>query len=280
MTDLSTQSLIDGSREFLRDFPIFFETDVGMVDVTTVRLPHPLILSSSIQAVTFDAPTTPVAIPAEAIQVDERNGLLKFLDTSYLGKRVMINGYHFSWFLDGDLAFHAGRTLVDVSYGQSNTDMSSFTPIEIDTVIMGTVVSALWSLATELALDIDVSTPEGMYIPARQRYTQVIQMWQQWAQAFHDRMEALNLGVGKLEIFWLRRVAYLTNRLVPLYKEREIDDRRPPQRLYPPIPMGEAALDETPERVTMEEIGRGGQDLGWQTIGTSGAPNQWAGGQG
>ena len=79
---------------------------------------------------------------------------------------------------------------------------------------------------------------------------------------------------------WLRRVAYLTNRLVPLYKEREIDDRRPPQRLYPPIPMGEAALDETPERVTMEEIGRGGQDLGWQTIGTSGAPNQWAGGQG
>jgi hypothetical protein len=264
------QSLVVASRELLRDFPLFFETDFGLVDITTIRLPHPLVQGDTLQVVAFDDPATSAAVPAEKLQVDERNGLLKFLDNTYLGKRVMANGYHFSWFLDGDLAFHSGRTLLDVGYGQEISSMEDFAPIEMDTIIMGTVVSALWSLATELALDIDVSTPEGMYIPARQRYQQVVQMWQSWAAQFQERMQNLNLGTGRLEQFYLRRIAKLTNRFVPLYVPREIDDPRWPRRVRPPIPTGQAVIDQGDEIVTAEEVYRYGQDIGWRTLGTSG----------
>jgi hypothetical protein len=272
----SIDQLVSGCREFLRDFPVFFETDFGVIDITTVRLPHPLVDATTMHVVSFSNTQTPTDVPPEKIQVDERNGLLKFVDASYSGKRVVANGYHFSWFLNGDLAFHSNRSLIDVSYGQDISSMDDFSPVEVDTIIMGTVVSALWSLATELALDIDVSTPEGMYIPARQRYAQVLQMWQQWYQQFHERMQNLNLGTGRLEQFYLRRVAKLTNRLVPLYKPREIDNPFPPQRIRPPIPSGQAVIDEGEDVVTQSEIGWGGQDIGWQTIGTSGAPTTGA----
>jgi len=262
------QSLVVGTREFLRDFPIFFETDIGLTDVTTVRLPHPLISAAALQVVTFDGEQM-VTVPDTAIQLDQRNGLLKFMDASYLGKRVMVNGYHYTWFLDADLAFHAQHTLVDVAYGQEITSLEDFSPIEVDTMLMGTVTSALWSLATELALDIDVSTPEGMYIPARQRYQQVIQMWQQWGAQFEERMQQLNLGTGRLEQFFLRRVAKLTNRLVPVYKPREFGDPRPPKRLFPPIPSGTSGTEVGRD---IEEIGLLGQEIDWETIGTSGSP--------
>jgi hypothetical protein len=269
----AVQGLVDGTREFLRDFPTFFETDLGVVDVSTVRLPHPLVSAEALQVVAQDG-VEMFPVPSAAMMLDQRNGLLKFMDEAYLGKRVVANGYHYSWFLDADLAFHARRTLLDVSYGQDVSSMDDFSLIELDTIVMGTVVSALWSLATELSLDIDVSTPEGMYIPARQRYSQIIQMWQQWGTLFKERMEHLNLGTGKLEIFWLRRVALMTGRLVPVYREREFDSRRPPKRLYPPIPYGEAATEVTPDRArlpTAEEIGRLSADIGWVPIGTTGA---------
>ena len=272
--DLDT--LVSGSRNFLRDFPLFFEVDVGPLNVSTVRLPHPLVPMATLQVVASDVPDTGsspvmVQVPVEDLQLDERNGLLKFLKPDYFGKRILVAGYHTNWFLDADLAFHASRTLLDVGYGEDFDSLDDFAPIEIDAITMGTVVSALWSLATELALDIDVSTPEGMYIPARQRFQQVVQMWQSWGTQFQERMSNLNMGTGKLEIFWLRRVAYLTNRLVPIYKEREVDQRRPPQRLYPEIPYGVAATDTTPNRPdTVEEIGRVGQEIGWEHIGTIG----------
>lgn len=265
-------TLISGARHMLRDFPIFFETDVGPLNVSTVRLPHPLVPLNLLQVVYFEADATePTEVPVEDIQLDERNGLLKFLKTDYFGKRILIAGYHFTWFLDSDLGFHATRTLADVSYGQDIDSMEDFSPIEIDTINMGTVVSALWSLSTELALDIDVSTPEGMYIPARQRYAQVLQMYQSWSGQFTERMQSLNLGTGRLEQFFLRRVAYLTGRLVPVYKPREFDDPRRPKRLYPPIPEGTMAIDDNDARPdTLEEIYRSGQEIGWTTLGTSG----------
>jgi hypothetical protein len=101
--------------------------------------------------------------------------------------------------------------------------------------MMGAVVRALWSLSIELALDIDVSTPEGMYIPAHQRYSQVIQQMQFWEGQYQERLGSLNIGLGALEQFRLRRVALTTGRYVPVYVDREFDDPRWPHRLYPAI---------------------------------------------
>jgi hypothetical protein len=136
----------------------------------------------------------------------------------------------------------------------------------------------------ELMLDIDVSTPEGMFIPARQRYTQVLQMLGPFEAEFQSKADMLGMGLGALEVFRLRRVALTTGRYVPVYQEREIDDPRWPNRLWPPIPYGmPPSQDDEPayaryRRVTgtlpvstqgdVEQY----QDLGqgWTSLGTRG----------
>ena len=120
----------------------------------------------------------------------------------------------------------------------SGADFDNFLPVQHDVIMLGGVVHALWSLSMELMLDIDVSTPEGMFIPARQRFAQVQQMLQTYEREYQDKAAMLNMGLGALEIFRLRRVAYMTGRYVPVYQEREFDDPFPPDRLYPPIPEG------------------------------------------
>jgi hypothetical protein len=80
----------------------------------------------------------------------------------------------------------------------------------------------------------------------------------------------LGVGLHKVEQFWLRRVAYLTNRLVPIMREREVDDPRPPVRLLPPIPSGIQETGGNQEVIMPEPPGI--TYGGWQTIGTSGAP--------
>ena len=46
-----------------RDYPLYFEIDAGPLNVLTIRLPHPLIMSSSLQVYLTPVPTTPVPNP-------------------------------------------------------------------------------------------------------------------------------------------------------------------------------------------------------------------------
>lgn len=238
---MSVSDIAGTARTFLRDFPKFFEIEVGPLNVMTVRLPHPLVVSASLQAfsatpgATADDPMTSVAVTDW--ELDERNGLLKFTDAAILNKRVLISAYHYTWFTDSDLLLHAGQAAEETVYSTGG-DADTIDGIYVEVTAMAAVVRALWSLALEFSFDIDVSTPEGMYIPARQRFSQVVQMMQFWEAEYASRAAALNIGLGSLEVFRLRRVSYTTNRYVPVYLEREFEDPRPPKRLYPPIPDG------------------------------------------
>jgi hypothetical protein len=233
--------LTAGARTFLRDFPQYFEVDTGVLNTLTVRLPHPLVSSQSLQVYvnTAAAPGPPPIAATSALttdwSLDERSGLIKLTNTADLGKSAVVAGYYYTWFTDSDLAFHVRKSVNELTYG---ADVATFTPVHYDVVMLGGVVHALWSLAMELSLDIDVSTPEGMFIPARQRFTQVLQMLQYWESEYSDKAAMLNMGLGALQVFQLRRVAYMTGRYVPVYKSREFDDPDPPERLYPPIPEG------------------------------------------
>jgi hypothetical protein len=231
--------LTAGARTYLRDYPLYFEIDEGPLNVLTIRLPHPLVSGSTMQ-VYLSNPTADPPLPAvltTAWQLDERNGLVKLTEESFLGQNVVISGYHYTWFADSDLAFHVSKVTNEMTYG-GNVDADNLDEMQAQVIMIGGVVHALWSLAVELSLDIDVSTPEGMFIPARQRYAQVLQMLQYWDQQYKDMQAMLNMGLGALEIFRLRRVAYMTGRYVPVYRDREFDDPRPPTRLYPSIPWG------------------------------------------
>jgi hypothetical protein len=268
-------SITSTARNLVRDFGTFFETEVGPLNVLTIRLPHPLVSAISLQV--FVA--TPTATPGEytsalttAWSLDERNGILKFTDSSLLGKRCLISGYHYTWFTDSDLGMHV-KQMADEHLWNRHGDYGIFGDVEQEVVALGAVVRALNSLALELALDIDVSTPEGIYIPARQRYGQVIQMMGSWETVYTEKAASLNVGLGALEQFQLRRVAYTTNRLVPLYREREIDDYRYPHRIRPDIPDGETPITSTPEDDIIEiteDMDPRSYEIGWRTIGTTG----------
>jgi hypothetical protein len=234
LTDVSS-----GARTFLRDFPMFFEVDQGALNTLTIRLPHPLIASDSLAVYTTNSPappSTPTTTLTKAWTCDERNGLLKITDEALLNQRVLISGYHYSWFLDSDLAFHAGMVLSEFTHSGAVSGISGMQPAQVEVTMLGTVVRALWSLSMELMLDIDVNTPEGMTIPARQRYTQVLQMLGPFEAEFQSKADMLGLGLGALQIFRLRRVSYTTGRYVPVYTDREIDDPRWPDRQWPVIP--------------------------------------------
>ena len=232
----TTAEITSGARTILRDYPMYFEVDVGPLNVLTIRLPHPLIMSESLQVYLTTTDDPPVTSLTSEWQLDDRNGLLKLTNADDLGKRCLVSGYHYTWFSDADLIFHVSKVVNEMTYNGANFD--NFLPAQRDVIMLGGVVHALWSLSMELMLDIDVSTPEGMFIPARQRFMQVQQMLQTYEAEYQSKAAMLNMGLGALEIFKLRRVAYMTGRYVPVYQEREFDDPFPPDRLYPPIPEG------------------------------------------
>jgi hypothetical protein len=249
----------------LRDFPIFFEAEQGPLNNLTIRLEHPYV-SQALQVYVTDVtdPANPVTQKITSWELDERNGLLKLTDSAYQGQRLLVAGYHYKWFTDSDLLGHVQDVVTEFTYDTHN-EADDLSEVEADVAAMGAVVRALWSLSIELALDIDVSTPEGMFIPAHQRYQQVVGMMQHWESEYTNRAASLNVGLGKVEIYNLRRVAKLTGRYIPVYVDREIDDRRRPQRVYPVIPDLGGSTHEDFDVIEVAESYRRGYGMwsGW-----------------
>ena len=283
-TEPTIEGIVRSARNMLRDMPMFFEVDTE-VKTSTLRLPHPLIEGASLQ-VYVAAQQGQDLVGQESMQlsqliggytVDERNGLLKFTNMDHQGKRCVIAGYHYEWFLDEDLAFNASAVVAEHMFQRDVRALDQISAVEVDVIAMGTLVRALWTLITEFSTDIDVTTPEGVMIPARQRFQQVWQLLQHWEAMYNDRAKALNVGLSNIDIYTLRRKALMTGRFVPVYKTREYDDHDPPERVYPPIPSDSTSEPGPATGGTMvntvEEIGRESADLGfggWQTLGTNG----------
>jgi hypothetical protein len=225
--------LVAETRANLRDYPKFFDSGFGPVVLPSIRLPHPLVEGDQLQVYDLTDPQSPVSVTA-GWSLDERNGVLMH-DGSLLKKMLSIAGYYSTWFLNADLVFYVNKAATEFMQGRSGVTVDELPDIELDLIATGATYFALWSLVTEFSTDIDVSTPEGMNIPARQRFAQVWQLMGYWESEYYRRAQALNAGIFRIENFFQRRVAKLTNRLVPLYKPREFDDPCWPMRLLPEI---------------------------------------------
>jgi hypothetical protein len=253
----------------VRDFGHYFEVPYTAAPIYTMRLPHPLVSKSTL---TVWQPNS-AEIPVDPLvwELDQRNGVIKFADPNLIADGVGVSGYYYEWFLDEDLTYAAGIVSNQHLHDSDKAaDGSDFEAVECDVIATGAAAQAYYALMAELSLDVDVSTPEGISIPATQRFRQATEMAGFWGQQYTSEAAMLGVGLAKVEQFWLRRVAYLTNRLVPLMREREIDDPRPPMRLLPPIPAG--LQDGEGEEVVMPEPPGGLGYGGWQSYGTSGSP--------
>lgn|SRR5580765_2898116 len=226
------------ARMRLRDFGRYFEVPFAP-PAYTIRLPHPVVDGGTFQVFKPDGTVVP-----DGYTLDERNGIVKFADLTDWPDGMGCSGYHYEWFLDSDLEYYAGVTSTFHLYGREDAAVGDFSDQEAEVVAMGAAVNALWSLEAEFSSDIDVSTPEGMMIPANQRFRQVWELLQALTPVYKDAAAMLGVGLERMEQYNLRRIAYLTNRLVPMYMEREVYDRRWPRIVVSPPPQNLGAADE------------------------------------
>ena len=268
MTTLAEVSSV--SRKLSRDFGTFFEINFATVG-STLRLPHPLVEPSAISVVnnTDGSPVTDFVLNA-------RNGLLKLNNPADFEDGVYVSGLYYQWFLDEDLEFFTNIIITEHMHHRTGVTLESIQGAEVEVMGIGALVGALWSLLAEFATDIDVSSPEGLNIPAHQRYQQVQSLIGYWEKRYEEKAALLNVGLKRIEMFNLRRITRLSGRYAPMYRGREIDNPRPPVRIRPPID----PIEPTPFEDEEGYWGSGADNIsteswsfgygGWGTIGWGG----------
>ncbi|MBD0734058.1 hypothetical protein [Streptomyces sp. CBMA29] len=210
--------------------------------------------SLSVLLVVVDGDVTELVAGVD-YRVDTREGRLVLLGVRgplAHGQALVVSGTGQGMFSDEELAQYVGDALSQHGYGRTvqmryrdslgfirYTDdaitLSNLPPVEDPLLAYLAVTNVLWTLATDAASDASISTAEGTNVDRAGRYRQLMEHIDTVQSRYNALAQQLNVGLGRIEQLTLRRVSRTTNRLVPIYKEREFDDAAYPQRLIPRI---------------------------------------------
>jgi len=231
------------ARNYLRDFPIFFQTERDKTG-RTYKLGHINVDTTGLWVATVAA-GVPTEIAAADYSLRERDGILRFANTVDLSAvdSIMVEGDHYEWVTPDDLDFYADVAITATMHNLNQT-LNNVAPVIGNVIGMQAVIQVLWGLMTEYARDVDVIASESVHIPASQRYRMVKDLLAYWEKEYQKLAQGLNIGLDRLEVFNLRRRSKTTNRFVPIYKEREIGDYGPLERLWPEIDNGKIELED------------------------------------
>jgi hypothetical protein len=233
------------ARNYLRDFPQFFQMDFTPAG-RTYELSSPNIIPTSLwvayvpnsaSAGTPAASAGSVTLTAAQYDLDSRNSILRLKTPVVDAYKILVEGYHYEWLNDDDLDFYADMAINLLTHNLT-TSVGNLAPVVVDLMGVLTLVEALWGLVSEFSRDIDVITSESVHISASQRYRMVQGLLSYWQEEYRKRAQALNVGLDRIEVFTLRRRSHTTERLVPVYREREVGDYSPIERLWPAIDSG------------------------------------------
>lgn len=243
------------ARKFLRDFPKFFQVTFDAVG-RTYELGQPNIDKDNLWVATYTtSATTEITTNTNALayySLDDRNGILRFNTSFAANTKILVEGRYYEWILPADLEFYAYHSIEQHIYNLP-VALENMSEIVVDTIGMGAVVEALWGLLTEYSRDIDVMTSESIHIPASQRFRMVQSLLDYWSRAYEKQAKALNIGLDRIEIMNLRRISRTTNRLVPLYKARELGEVGPLERIFPEVSDGIIGIEQ-PEDSAIEDV--------------------------
>jgi len=243
------------ARNFLRDFPKFFQVSFDAVG-RTYELGSPNIDADGLWVARYTA-GSPITITTDKTasayySLDQRNGIIRFNTSFSPTTKILVEGYYYEWVLPSDLKFYATHSIEQHVYNLP-IPLENMSDIVIDTIGMGAVVEALWGLLTEYSRDIDVMTSESVHIPASQRYRMVQSLLEYWSKAYEKQAKSLNIGLDRIEIMNLRRVSRTTNRLVPLYKARELGEVGPIERIFPEVSDGIIGIEQ-PDDELLDDV--------------------------
>lgn len=113
--------------------------------------------------------------------------------------------------------------------------LGNLPPIEGNLVALRATMEALWALATDASTDIDISSADGTSVPRSERYQQLRSQIDAVTERYQHLCAMLNIGLDRIEMSKIRRVSRTTNRLVPVFEDREYDDYDYPRRQLPAI---------------------------------------------
>lgn len=234
------------ARNYLRDFPKFFQVSFD-ISGRTYELGRPNIDVTTFWAASFSTgASVSTPLTASDYSLDARNGVLRLSSSYPAGTKLMVEGYQYQWLTPTDLDFYS-QMAINLNTHNVDFDINSASQAVKDVIGINALVEALWGLLTEFSRDIDVMTSESIHIPASQRFRMVQSLLDMWETEYTKRAKALNIGLDRIEVFNLRRVSRTTNRLVPLYKAKEVGDFSPMERIWLPIDSGELELEKTTE---------------------------------
>lgn len=227
------------ARALMQDHGLDFSaTAVGDGTIARYTLPVENVDPTAIQ-VWEDAGSGPVTLASTAYRIDEYAGTITLLDgplaanTTLIvnGKSYLFPGGDFATFLDIAMDLHAKGRVPALTWDNVSS-------AEEYVITLLAIRESIWSQISEAASEVDVTTPEGMHIPAGQHFQQLMALLDRFEAHYREFAQALNVGPWAIEMFTLRRVSRTTNRLVPVYVPREFDDHSPPVRVLPPINPG------------------------------------------
>lgn len=183
--------------------------------------------------------------------VDSKNGIITFTEAPYEDARILIEGNSFGIFSDAELSHFVHDAIAQhlkdrnvekryrdgrgfIKYDRMPMELEDLPPEENILVSLLATVEALWALATDASLDIDVQTAEGTSLPRGQRWRQLTAQIDLLTEKYKDLSLMMGVGLFAPEVLTMRRVSRTTGRLVPIFQAKEYDETGPPIRKTPP----------------------------------------------
>lgn len=214
----------------------FVDTFTG--DGSTIRYN---LSNAPVQGATLKVFVNDVDVSSSAI-IEEGVGLLELASAPANNAVVKVSGTGFRYFTDSEIHYYINSAFLEHSSSSTDINGSRVTqleylpPIEEYPLVLLASTMALYTLATDAAFDISISSPDGVSIPREQRFRQLSAVIQDRKAQYKELCALLNIGLHRIEVFNLRRISRTTNRLVPIYRPQEVDDASMPQRVRLSIP--------------------------------------------
>lgn len=250
MADLN--SIIARIRREIGDSGESFQS-VALSDGQTVRfdLPVGLVEPGTLSVMTLSGATATTLDPS-AYTLSGDDVLVLTGTPPAAGTQIIVSGMNYNLFTDAELTQYVQDAIDQHTHGQVETvrywdeygfiqyarnpvGLANLPEVEEYPVALLATIQALWTLATDASTDIDVTTAEGTHIPRSQRFAQIRSQIEALTERYNYICAQLNIGLGRIEVGTLRRVSRTTNRLVPIFVEREFDDHAYPERVLPPV---------------------------------------------